>query len=47
MEQISGARPLLGGLAALTALVRVERRAPDPPPPRFFASRVRWITALP
>jgi MFS family permease len=39
--------PLLGGLAALTALVLVERRAPDPLlPPRYFASRVRWIAAL-
>jgi MFS family permease len=39
--------PLLGGLAALTALVLVERRAPDPLlPPRFFASPARSVAAL-
>ena len=38
---------LLGGLAALCALVLVERRASDPLlPPRFFASRVRSIATL-
>mgnify|MGYP003287652684 CR=1 FL=1 len=39
--------PQLGGLAALTTFVLVERRAPDPLlPPRFFASPVRSIAAL-
>jgi EmrB/QacA subfamily drug resistance transporter len=39
--------PQLGGVAALTALVLVERRAPDPLlPPRFFASPVRSLAAL-
>jgi EmrB/QacA subfamily drug resistance transporter len=39
--------PQLGGLAALTALVLVERRAPDPLlPPRYFTSRARSIAAL-
>jgi len=39
--------PQLGGLAALTGFILVERRAPDPLlPPRFFASPVRSIAAL-